>query len=708
MSKNLIKLLERNRFHLSFGLVWILVWGIPWGKLSSIQGNLILAFLTDMVRLGVALSLFIFPGALLYILFRGDDQRDSVWPGIISIGFTFSVFIVALIGLIGRIVGLSFVVVKYGFVVVGLVQLWLVAVYKPDFRISKHELSGSLRNTLRNPPLILALVLATLMTFHDYLFFIDDTTYLAYLTSWQHALQLGFKNIVHGTDSIEIVRFWLAMNPMWQALLSDLSGLPGLVLLGNYLELFLVPLAVITAYWFARILGLSQKAAGFAVLIQITLYAWMLGDHFPVGMWFYQSLSEDKVIAAFIFAPVFFTFGLSYIQNPERKKWILVFITGIVLTLTHPVILFYSACIVLCMGVFAIVMKKTGWREIFQLTVIVVIVMLPYLMIRVIDHSSVFATPYDAVSARESFEIERYTRVANDIFYGLNPDALKFVNFEIGDSKINTVLQIFRLTPVFVALLAGVIALINLRKGPLYWYILSCVLLIGFATIPYTGWILGYFVSARLISRAAWFSPMGLGGALLLVVIRNWLKSSNILARMKPCLLSRSLSGTGLGLIACTVFISPVLVYHFLPRIPAYFEVLDHNKQLSQVGAYIDQNTTGPVTAIALDYWDTQLLPGVSAHTMLISFREETEYNGFNYFLSIDEIRQRIYASNVIRSLENNVLDDERCGYIKKFGVRFVVAQNDTVETFKSKLRKCNFVIEDISRTKNLILLELK
>ena len=168
------------------------------------------------------------------------------------------------------------------------------------------------------------------------------------------------------------------------------------------------------------------------------------------------------------------------------------------------------------------------------------------------------------------------------------------------------------------------------------------------------------------------------------------------------------INGTIVGLFTCLAFVSPMLVYNILPRVPNYFEKLEHNKQLAQVGSFIDQNTIVQATVIALDYWDTQLLPGVSAHSVLISFREEKDYNGFNDSLSIDVIRERIYASNVIRSLEKEVSDKERCAYIKKFDVRFVLAQPDTVEAYGDKLKKCDLVFENIYKTMNLILIGLK
>jgi hypothetical protein len=257
-------------------------------------------------------------------------------------------------------------------------------------------------------------------------------------------------------------------------------------------------------------------------------------------------------------------------------------------------------------------------------------------------------------------------------------------------------------------LLAGVIALINLRKGPLYWYIFSCLLLISIAAIPYTGWLLGYFVSSRLISRSSWFSPLGMGAVLILKVAISWLKKQHLAERVNSIRLVKNFSGSVTGVVACIVFISPILGYHFLPRVPAYFEDLVHNKQLAQVGTYIDENTDNLVTAIALDYWDTQLLPGVSTHTRLISFREEKEYNGFNLSLTMEEINKRIYVSNVIRSLEKDISDEDRCANIKEYEVRFVVAQFDAVEIYEDKLSLCDIVFERVFETQNLILLELQ
>ena len=145
-----------------------------------------------------------------------------------------------------------------------------------------------------------------------------------------------------------------------------------------------------------------------------------------------------------------------------------------------------------------------------------------------------------------------------------------------------------------------------------------------------------------------------------------------------------------------------------MPLIPAYFDVLDHNKQLSQVGAYIDQATTTQVMVIALDYVDIQMLPGVSSHTTLISFREEMDYNGHNNFMPLDEVRERIKASNIIRSLDQTMDPEERCGLIENFDLRFVLAESNEVDIYKNIVEKCEIAVEEAYRTKELILLEIK
>ncbi len=701
----MISYLKSRRSFVAPVFIWIVLWTVPWGKIPTVQENLYFAFLTDMIRLGVAIGLFLIPGILLYIVLKNENVPLYQSGGVVSIGFTFSVALSSLLGLMCRIAGLSFSFVRGGFALVGFIGLIFLMILKPNCLPGRGQLAESFRALTRNPPLVLALFLAVLMTFNDSMFFIDDTTYLAYLINWQRATHLGFNNIIHHANIIEIERFWLAMYPMGQALLSDLSGVPGILLLSNYLEIYLVVIAVLASYWLSRRMGLTRRAAGFSVLFQVTLYTWMIGDQWPAGFWFFVNMAEDKVTAAFILSPVFFIFALWFIQHPSKRNMAMCFIGGVALMLTHPVILFFACIIVGGLAVFSLVANKAGWRVMLSLAVMSLLLMMPYLVIRLVKDSSRFSL--DAKSVAVSYQIDRYTNVISDIFYGLNPGVLKFFDI-LPESRIHGAYQFFRLFPFVLALAAGFMALMKLKAGPYYWYVLTCVLLVVFATIPYTGWILGYFTDARLISRVSWFSPIGLAGVMMLRPVVKWFESSLISRELEKNYNPALQKGTFVGLVICLVFASPILASYFFPRVAYYFDVLNHNKQLVQVGIYIDQATNEPTTGIALDYGDILLLPGVSANTSLISFREEKDDNGHNFFLSTDEIHERIYASNLIRSLDQAVPLKDRCELIEKYKVKYVLSQKGKAEIYKEIIDKCGWPVEYAFQTKELTLLGIK
>jgi len=705
---DLSKMFSRaNRKFWYVGFAWLLLWLIPWGDLISFESSLYLIFLVDLVKLAVAIALFIFPGVLLYLLLRQRNNPmydDSL--GILPVGFALSVTTIALVGIVGRLLGFSFTPVKAIYAVLGLIAWLTLAISGRNEAICRDFFSYILRKIFGNIPLTAALILSMLMTLNDYLFFIDDFTYLAYLTNWQRATQLNFNNIIHQMDVLEIERFWLALYPMGQALMSDLSGVPGALLFSNYLEPFLVLLAVIAFYWFSRALGLSSRAAGFATLIQASLFTWLTGEQWPVGFWYYFNLAEDKVSAVFLLSPVFFFFVLNFIQRPSLNNFILVLLGGIGLTLTHPVILFFACLIAAGLGVLAWIVGKTGWREIALLAFIVVLLVAPYVVIRFYNYSASSGFSADAKSVGVSYQADRYTRVIGDLFYGLNPEVLLFFDLPPEIGRRNG-FQLFRAFPVILASFAGILSLVNLRKGPLYWYIAICVVLVSLAIIPYTGWILGFFSDARLISRVSWYSPLGLAGALVLFPLADWLKTNPIVAGIEKNYSPKLKDGNFFGLALSLLFASPMVLSSSIPRAPYYFEILDHVRQLSYIGDYIDQNSIPPVTSIAIDYTDIQMLPGVSAHTSIISYREEKDDNGHNFFMSPDEIHHRMYASNTIRSLETTISCEERRSLMEEFHLRYVVSPMGEVKTFVRIIENCGIPIELKYQTKDFALLEV-
>ncbi|MBL8098128.1 MAG: hypothetical protein JNK81_03055 [Anaerolineales bacterium] len=675
---------------ISLALIWILLWIIPWGKWLFLETNLYITFVLGFLCLGVALILLITPGALLYIsLSKKSDE--FFYLGIVPVGFAFSVTLIGLIGLLGRYFGFSFDTVKFLFFLMGFILI-LNPLSKNTIKLS--EIIAFTQNLFLNPILIVAICLAFALTISDLLFFIDDLTYLAYLTNWQHAQQLGFQNIIHEPVVIELERFWLAMYPMGQAILSDLSGVPGILLFSNYLELLFVPLAVVTAYWFACQLGFSRNAAAISVLIQVSLYAWLIGDEWPIGTWFYQSMAEDKVSAVFFLAPVFFVYVIKYTESASWKYLMLAFFSGLAITLTHPVSLFFSCVLALWLAILSFLFRKENLNQLIIVAVLVIILMSPYLLIRLIDFSSQAGfVAGTAQSGGGAYQIDRYTNVISNTFYGMNPRMLLFVDLELGG-----VFNAFRFFPVVIGLLTLIVSFTQLRKGKLYWYVFSSALLVLLVAIPYTGWIFGYFTDARLIYRASWFAPLGLGSVIILQSISSRLKNFKIYSKRN-----------NLILLFCFLFTLPVFAFMNLPRIPKFFEVLDRNIQLANIGSEIDLLSEHQVVSIGLDYVETMLLPGVSAKTMLISFREEKLDNGHNHYLTEAEIEERIYASGVIRSLATDEeTNQERCAFINKYNVEFVIADNTNANLYLELIRKCGIVAEKKYQTKDKTLLQIQ
>jgi hypothetical protein len=176
-----------------------------------------------------------------------------------------------------------------------------------------------------------------------------------------------------------------------------------------------------------------------------------------------------------------------------------VLLIGLGLTFTHPITLFFACVISGGLTLFSWIVAKTRLQVILQLVAIFVISLLPYALIRFSDIPSRTGMPFNGEQASETFQPDTYVNVVSKVFYGLNPGVLKFIDLIPEDAAF----QLFRWTPVFLAAAAGIIALLNYRKGPLYWYVLTCVLLVFFAAVPYTGWIIGQFVSARVVARAS-------------------------------------------------------------------------------------------------------------------------------------------------------------------------------------------------------------
>ena len=704
-----------NRSFLYIIFAWVLLWVIPWGKLPSIQRNIFLAILMDMMRLGIALFIFIVPGALLFIVLRRADTSNIKLPTLIPIGFSFSTLLIGMIGLVGRFLGFSFLQVKFIFAFIGFIELIALTKIYPKFFHRNTGLFNSLRESINNPPLLVALFFGVMFLVNAALFFIDDWTYLAYLTDWQHSTHLNFTEVIFGTTATDPSRFWLALFPMGQALISDLSGIPGILLLGHYLEIYLVIFAILAMYHFARTVGLSRRSAGFSVLIHIALLSWIVGGaHNPVGFWFFLHMAEDKVSATFILAPVLFSLLFNFISRPHKQTYLLVLLAGIGLTLTHPVILFFVVCIVFGVIVVSWLLRRITWLNVIKIIVAILIWTIPYVAVRLSNHPSMANIPYDAEHAEGTLTVDILLNIRSDGFYGMNPEVLMFLDANV-NPDIYMGYQLFRAIPIFIIIIAGLIGLAKIKQGNMYLYILLSVTLILLSLIPYTGRFLGYLVSARMLFRASWFAPLGLGVVAVLKVCSDFIASSISHMSKDPNYrwLQKSLTGiySRLPMWGFTFFVVVGLAS------PSTWRVIDHapilipewrfHRQLAEVGDYISKNNSKEVTVITLNDTDNYL-PGISAKAIPVSFREEGDDFVIKYFFTSRELEERRYESDIVQSLNPFIPVCDRLAIIKKYQVKYILADTWQADQFMNIMNHNEKLIEPVFKTNDFILFEAK
>jgi hypothetical protein len=500
---------------------------------------------------------------------------------------------------------------------------------------------------------------------------------------------------------------------MGQALLSDLSGVPGILLLGHYLEIFLVIFAILAMYHFARTIGLSRRSAGFSALIQIALLGWIVGGaHNPVGFWFFLDMAEDKVSAAFILAPVFFSLLITYIDKPQKQNYWLVLLAGISLTLTHPVTLLYVIFIGFGLVAVSWLMRRMTWLNVIKVIVAILIWTVPYVIVRFSNHPSIAGIPYDAAHAKDTLTVDILLNIRSDGFYGMSPGVLMFLDANV-NPDIFMGYQLFRSIPIFIIIIAGLIGLANIKQGNMYLYILVSVTIVLLALIPYTGWLLGYIVSARMLFRASWFAPLGLGVIAILKVCSDFIikRISLISKSNNHHLLEKALRMfySWLPMLGFTFFVLMSLASPSTWRVVNHAPILipkwDFYRQLADVGDYISRNNSKKVTVITLNDTDN-FLPGISAKATPISFREEAKFE-VEYFFTDQELEERKNESDIIQSLDPSIPLDDRLLIIKKYKVKYILGDTWQANQFMNIMNHNEKLIEPVFRTADFVLFEV-
>ena len=649
------------------------------------------------LRLGIALFIFMVPGLSIYGLLT---DRQGRWTDYLTFGFVISHLLIASAGTIGRLVHVSFGLIKDLMMLIGLLLLLLYLLPIVSKGIPFQLNRSSVGRMASAWPLILISVLASLIVMQRVLSN-DDLTYLAYITNWQHATHLDFKDLVFGADQLVHPRFWLMSVPFAQAFLAEISKLPGILVLGGYFEPFLVFLSVFGWYGLARTLDLSPQAASVSVILQV-LFLLLLSQYLHPGAPFFNQLSVDKATAAFIFAPAFIQSEIWLLRKPTKNNIILFLSTGLSLTFTHPIALAYSVFIGGLMVILNI--NRSNFRTRLIPLIILLAILIPHVALRFVGTEAEGDIIYgvEGIQSQEGFN--NMISVWEDTpFYGLSPTILAMtIPYQSGIPFPESILQWGWL---FLPVCAMIFSIQQIKRKNIAQYIFSSFLLCTLAFLPLTGWILGYFLSPWVLERATWLFPYGLSAVFFLVTVRD----KTVAGRYMNSLirkLERKTGFSGWPLITITVFSSALILLFMreqgLPNFALFESKSQRYQDLARAGQFLDLQI--PVQAVVIGSDDlNDLVPGISSKAKIMTFRTSNPANMPYY--SLDIMNERISAKQMI--LSRGESSDTRLHLLKKYNVRFLLLRRSDYDLFKN-LVSAHPALFEITEIGRYIIIEVR
>ena len=636
---------------------WFAAWYLPWQEYLQ-------SFI--WIRLGVGLFLFIIPGFCAYDLLTRQSEFTFSH---ITFGFVVSHLLVALLGTLGRLFHFSFETVKLLTVLAGLIVT--LSFLRKGIRRGITINLRSIKIDHILPVFLLLLIsgIACLVVIQRILGD-DDLTYLAYLTNWQHSPRMDFNDILFGESQLVHPRFWIMSAPFTQALLADISNVPGILLLSGYYEPFLAVLAVLGWYELARTLELSPRAASAASMLHL-VFLLLLSEYLHPGAPFFKQLSADKATAAFIMAPVFFQSLIVFLKESKKNNLVIFLLAGFSLTFMHPVILAYAIFIGGMLVLFN--WKALGTLHKIQVITILALILMPQVALRFATASSQTEIPYTTDDILSQSGVENMvTRWGETQFYGFNPSIL--------DMRIpfveNIPLILARGWLIFL-ILAAMLAIRQARKSFPAQFLLACFLLGFLAWFPFTGWIIGYFLSAYMLERAIWLFPFGLSVVYVLLAVRD-----QINARQPRKTFPRISIHPNILLSMTAIFAAGIFFLYMrennLPDFDKFADKMQRYAGLAAAERELDRRIFDQALVVGSQQIN-DIVPGVSAKSKIITFRI-SQPSHMHYF-STAEREERI--SDTKKIFSKSLSPEEKMHILEKYNIRFLFLQSFDLRLFE-------------------------
>jgi hypothetical protein len=589
--------------------------------------------------MAVGIILFIIPGSTIAILI---SKKYLEWSGVVLSGFVISITLVSILGIIARILQLSFEFIYNGLFIISSFSLcYLFLTWQPSISINRPGWKKIIWIIILLIPLSVSIFTAAKLSIppiiHD-----DDLSYNALLAYYQYADVLDFTDTV---THITRVRFWLAFWPLAEAVIAQLSGIHGLLLTGVYLSPYLAGLSFLSVYHLGLKLNIKREYIFVGIIAQILSLIRLTGSAQP-GPAFFNILTQDKNVALFIIASLVFAVAIDYLNSPSWKVLIILVLCVLGLGFTHPTVLGMTVLVSSIYAFLNLVVTRQ-WKPAIILIIILGTLLIPHFSLRFFEEQDrrVYSVDSDVDTVR-NFKINphRIRVLDNTRFYGISPEVIDGL-------------------PFTMLIIIGLFSINQMGSSLAARYFVSTLVVLGIILFPYTGWLLGLVITPFHLWRIPRLFPFGLSMAYFLEwITRQFIERIKQLSKYKSDLNYAVSLLASIGLLAAAFYILPWAKGNLGGTKPGFDRWY---QQYIEIGDFLNALDDKDVVVIGgPDTISNDIIPSLAVDANLISFRNENPGPNTNIWKSL---------------VSEDTPPDERLASFERLNIRYILLREDPI-----------------------------
>ena len=625
-------------------VIWLILYFTDW---TAILNN-------DILQTIAGIFLFLVPGAIFGILYCGEIK----WTQFFALGLVFSSLIALLLAICALALGFSSDTFQLLFKVTSTLSLLLLIQRRDQVHVQRWEHSPLtyLEVVLFGLGIIsaigLLLVMSDLSSIDG-----DYNTYNAMITEFAASSRLTLQDPFLGTNNLIKSRLWLVGWLIDQSLIIEFSQL-NILQNFHYINLLLVFLVYTVIYDLIRRFGIPRK---FAILIFVFTNFAILSQLYnsQIGEVFIHRLAQDKVITAWVLAPIFVRIVYDFLTDSNWRTGGLVIVVSIVTVNFHAVIFVYIAMIVGVFVVLYVMFHSHRWQHIIFVGVVVTLsALIPFMLRQVAPDDFIFESTDILNSGEEPEAFARLTLSDDGILYGIASFLRDGTAFSI----------------LFLALL---IALIRIRYFVAGYYIIACLVVLFSVSNPITAPLLGKVISPFQLWRAPWLMPFGIASVVLLREIDRY--SHKLSEHIRHIVLLV----IAIGFTVTTINLSNTYIQHRLTNPPknSYSQKQQIYNDLVKIGDLMrSQNSTESITVFA-DNPIMYLIPSIDANIHALIWHNPSQIR-----MTYDELVEREIDHN--RFYADDITLDEFHMLLDKYKIDYLILSSTFIRPLNSLLEK--------------------